>query len=98
MPPKPRDLMSRFSGYADEASSYLRRRRLTRRPFARVHVPGGRITAFAAETCDGRGCAGRQLSRIDLRRRLNRPDGIQVGRQRLCEVIFIAGEAKAAAV
>ena len=24
-------------------------------------------TAFAAETCDGRGCAGRQISRIDLR-------------------------------
>lgn len=55
MPPKPhRVLFDRVSGYADEASAYLRRRRLTRRPFARVHVPGGRIVACSAETDEGR--------------------------------------------
>lgn len=52
--PKPRKLINRFTGYADEASAYLRRRRVTRMPFARVHVAGGRITACAAETADGR--------------------------------------------
>jgi hypothetical protein len=32
-----RVLLDRFSGYADEASAFLRRRKLTRRPFARVY-------------------------------------------------------------
>lgn len=51
MPPKPhRHLIDRVSGYADEASAYLRRRRLTRRPFARVYVPGGRAIACEPET------------------------------------------------
>jgi hypothetical protein len=55
MPPKPhRALLDRVSGYADEASAYLRRRRLTRRPFARVHSPGGRIASCAPETVEGR--------------------------------------------
>jgi hypothetical protein len=55
MPPKPhRALLDRVSGYADEASAYLRRRRLTRRPFARVHAPGGRTIACAPETPEGR--------------------------------------------
>ena len=55
MPPKPhRVLIDRVSGYADEASAYLRRRRLTRRPFARVFVPGGRSVACPAETEEGR--------------------------------------------
>ena len=55
MPPKPhRVLIDRVSGYADEASAYLRRRRLTRRPFARVYPPGGRASACAAETEEGR--------------------------------------------
>lgn len=54
-PPKPhRVLMDRVSGYADEASAFLRRRRLTRRPFARIHAPGGRIVAFNADTEEGR--------------------------------------------
>lgn len=54
-PPKPhRVLLERVSGYADEASAFLRRRRLTRQPFARVHAPGGRIVAFDAETEEGR--------------------------------------------
>jgi hypothetical protein len=55
MPPKPhRMIIERVSGYADEASAFLRRRRLTRRPFARVAVPGGRVIAFEADTDAGR--------------------------------------------
>jgi hypothetical protein len=55
MPPKPhRMIIDRVSGYADEASAFLRRRRLTRRPFARVSVPGGQVTAFEADTDAGR--------------------------------------------
>ena len=55
MPPKPhRGLLSRVSGYADEAAAYLRRRRLTRRPFARVHAPGGHTIACSSDTAAGR--------------------------------------------
>ncbi len=55
MAPKPhRVLLGRVSGYADEAAAYLRRRRLTRRPFARVYAPGGRSVACAPETEQGR--------------------------------------------
>ncbi|MCE3246359.1 MAG: hypothetical protein K0R41_184 [Geminicoccaceae bacterium] len=55
MPPKPhRAILDRVSGYADEASAYLRRRRLTRRPFARIGAPGGRAIACDAETELGR--------------------------------------------
>jgi hypothetical protein len=53
--PKPgRVMLDRVTGYADEASAFLRRRRLTRRPFARVQAPGGRITACPPETEAGR--------------------------------------------
>jgi hypothetical protein len=42
-PPKPhRVLFERFSGYADEAAAYMRRRRVSRRPFARLYYRGGR--------------------------------------------------------
>ena len=55
MAPKPhRALIERVSGYADEASAYLRRRRPTRRPFARIYAPGGRSRACDAETEQGR--------------------------------------------
>jgi hypothetical protein len=55
MPPKPhRAIIDRVSGYADEASAFLRRRRLTRRPFARVHTAGGRAISCAPETEQGR--------------------------------------------
>jgi hypothetical protein len=58
MAPKPpkarRALLDRVSGYADDASAYLRRRRLNRLPFARVHAAGGRIVAFDSETEEGR--------------------------------------------
>jgi hypothetical protein len=54
-PPKPhRLLIDAVSSYADEASAYLRRRRLTRQPFARVHASGGRIVACEANTEQGR--------------------------------------------
>lgn len=55
MPPKPhRAIIDRVSGYADEASAYLRRRRLTRRPFARVYCAGGRATSAGPDTEEGR--------------------------------------------
>jgi len=55
MPPKPhRALIDRVSAYADEASAFLRRRRLTRRPFARVSVAGGKTIACAPDTEAGR--------------------------------------------
>jgi hypothetical protein len=55
MPPKPhRVLIDRVSGYADEASAFLRRRRLTRRPFARVYAAGGHAEAIDADTDAGR--------------------------------------------
>lgn len=55
MAPKPhRALLDRVSGYADEASAYLRRRRLTRRPFARVEAPGGRAIGLDAQSEAGR--------------------------------------------
>ncbi len=49
-----RTLLDRVSGYADEASAYLRRRRMTRRPFARVYWSRGRSAAFTPETETGR--------------------------------------------
>jgi hypothetical protein len=53
--PKPhRVLLDRVSGYADEAAAYLRRRRLTRQPFARTYYPGGRSVGHAADSEAGR--------------------------------------------
>lgn len=49
-----RVLMDRVTGYADEASAYLRRRRLHREPFARVWWEGDRGGAFDAKTPEGR--------------------------------------------
>jgi hypothetical protein len=55
MPPKPhRVLMGRVSSYAEEAAGFLRRRRMTRRPFARVYYGEGRSAAFASDTEAGR--------------------------------------------
>lgn len=51
MPPKPhRLLLDRFSGYADDAAAYLRRRRQRRKPFARVSGPGGKSESYARES------------------------------------------------
>lgn len=55
MAPKPhRVLLDRVSGYADEAVAYLRRRRHTRRPFARVDVAGGHSSSYSADEEAGR--------------------------------------------
>ena len=55
MPPKPhRALVDRVTGYADEASAFMRRRRVTRRPFARVYMSGGRSRPSGPETEAGR--------------------------------------------
>lgn len=54
MPPKPhRVLLERFSGYADEAAAYMRRRRIQRKPFARLYYPGGRATEYPADSTAG---------------------------------------------
>jgi hypothetical protein len=55
MPPKPHRLViDRVSGYADEAAAYMRRRRLTRKPFARVYAEGGQGASHSPETEAGR--------------------------------------------
>lgn len=54
MPPKPhRILLDRVSGYADEAAAYMRRRRVSREPFARLYYPGGRAGDHAADSLAG---------------------------------------------
>jgi hypothetical protein len=53
--PKPqRTLLDRVSGYAEEAAAFLRRRRMTRQPFARVQYKGGRVVAYPSDTAAGR--------------------------------------------
>jgi len=37
-----RVLLDRVSGYADEAAAYMRRRKIARRPFARLYYANGR--------------------------------------------------------
>ncbi len=54
MPPKPhRVLFDRVSGYADEAAAFMRRRRISRRPFARLYYGGGRSGDYAADSLVG---------------------------------------------
>jgi hypothetical protein len=54
MPPKPhRVLLDRVSGYADEAAAYMRRRRVSRRPFARLYYAGGRGEDHATDSAAG---------------------------------------------
>ncbi|HEX6229123.1 MAG TPA: hypothetical protein VFZ41_06630 [Solirubrobacterales bacterium] len=50
-PPKPhRILLDRVSGYADEAAAYMRRRRASRRPFARLYYREGRAVDHASDS------------------------------------------------
>jgi hypothetical protein len=49
-----RTILGRVSAYAEEAASFLRRRRTTRKPFARVQFPGGRSAAYPPDTEAGR--------------------------------------------
>jgi len=54
MPPKPhRVLLDRVSGYADEAAAYMRRRRISRKPFARLYYAGGRAAECPADSTTG---------------------------------------------
>ncbi len=54
MPPKPhRVLLDRVSGYADEAAAYMRRRRVARRPFARLYYANGRSADHAGDSVNG---------------------------------------------
>lgn len=54
MPPKPhRILLNRVSGYADEAAAYARRRRASRRPFARLYYGSGRSSDHASDSAAG---------------------------------------------
>jgi len=53
-PPKPhRILLDRVSGYADEAAAYMRRRRIARKPFARLYYAGGRSADHAHDSDAG---------------------------------------------
>jgi hypothetical protein len=49
-----RFVIDRIAGYADEGAAYLRRRRLTRKPFARVYAASGAGASYAAESEEGR--------------------------------------------
>jgi hypothetical protein len=54
MAPKPhRVLLDRVSGYADEAAAYMRRRRASRRPFARLYYANGRSRDHAEDSSSG---------------------------------------------
>ncbi len=46
--------LGRVSGFADEATSFVRRRRLDRQPFVRVHFRGGAIVDLAVTQDSGR--------------------------------------------
>ena len=61
--PKPhRVLIDRVSGYADEAGAFVRRRRLTRRPFIRLYYADGRAVDLAGtERSDDLFAAAREL-------------------------------------
>jgi hypothetical protein len=49
--PKPhRVLLDRVTGYAEEAGAFMRRRRLTRRPFARLYYASGRSVDHAVDS------------------------------------------------
>ena len=55
MPPKPhRLLLTRVTGYADEASAFMRRRRIAAPPVRARQLAGRRSAAFDAETAEGR--------------------------------------------
>jgi hypothetical protein len=54
MAPKPhRVLLDRVSGYADEAAAYMRRRRVSRQPFARLYYPNGRSADHGGDSAVG---------------------------------------------
>lgn len=73
--PKPhRVLIDRVSGYADEAGAFVRRRRLTRRPFVRLYWPDGRSQDLAP-TEHGEPMFASARALIELGERGERPKG-----------------------
>jgi hypothetical protein len=69
MPPKPhRVILDAVSGYADEAAAFMRRRRLTRKPFARVYYSEGRGADNPPGTESGRALFLAAARLIDLAR------------------------------
>jgi hypothetical protein len=62
-------IVDRVTGYADEASAYLRRRRLNRQPFARVWWEGDRGAALDAQTEEGRALFLAAANLIDVAKR-----------------------------
>jgi len=65
---KPRRfILDRLSGYADEAGAFLRRRRLARRPFARINYEDGSSVALE-ETEQGRALFLAAARLIDIAR------------------------------
>lgn len=74
MPPKPhRVLLDRVSGYADEAAAYMRRRRISRKPFARLYYPGGRAVEYQADSTAGAELFAAAAAVIDLTGKGRRP-------------------------
>jgi hypothetical protein len=63
-----RTILGRVSAYAEEAAGFLRRRRMTRKPFARVGYPGGRTVAHGPDTEAGRALFRAAADLIDLTR------------------------------
>ncbi|HEY7152035.1 MAG TPA: hypothetical protein VH391_10170 [Solirubrobacterales bacterium] len=63
-----RTILNRVSAYADEAAGFLRRRRITRKPFARVYLSGGRTASFSAESAEGRRLFAAAADLIDVAR------------------------------
>jgi hypothetical protein len=60
MPPKPQRsiterVVSGGKSIADEANSYMLRRRARRRPYVRVGYPGGHTASFDPDSPRGRG-------------------------------------------
>jgi hypothetical protein len=75
MAPKPhRVLLDRFSGYADEAAAYMRRRRISRKPFVRLYYPGGRAAEYPADSTAGAELFVAAGAIIDLTGKGRRPE------------------------
>jgi hypothetical protein len=74
MVPKPqRTILGKVSSYAEEAAAYMRRRRITRTPFARVHYRGGRVVAYPPDTEAGRALFRAAANVIDAAREPGAP-------------------------
>lgn len=72
--PKPhRVLLDRVSGYADEAGAFMRRRRLTRRPFARVYYANGHGTDQPTDSDAGAELFAAAAELIEVAGRPRRP-------------------------